>query len=626
MIEILLIKDSGAEAELIKEMLAEASHPECSVQHVKTLAEGLTQLRSRGFDCILTDLGLPDSQGLETALAVRNQSKLTPVVVLTGLDDEDTAFKALQMDIQDYLVKGEITGRLLTRTIRYAIRRKSDVDALRFSEARYRALFHDNPTMIVTLDADLTMLTANPICACQLGYKIAELEGQSVLMLFHEGDRPAVIGQLQMCLQNPDQVYRWQFRKVRKDGKTLWVEETAQAISDLSGAPNILVVCQDITERKLLEDELKKTGIQNELLLASAGEGIIGLDLEGNQTFVNTSAATLLGYEVSELVGRHSHSTWHYARPDGSQYPAQKCPVYAAYKDGTVHSGDEMFLRKDGTAFPVIFTSRPIIIDGEITGAVLTFNDITERKRAEAEIERLNTDLATRAADLEAANRDLESFSYTVSNDLLRSLMAIGDYARAIQDFSCAKTDEQCKNNARRIYDKTRHLAELIGIMHDFFRPMRIELHREDIDLSEMARETAEKLRISKPERCVSFRIADGIKADADRNLLQMTLNNLLGNAWKHTVSHEEAFIEFGMTEINGMPACFVRDNGTGFDMANADRLFKPFQSLPGTEEYASEGIGLATVERIIRRHGGKVWAEGAPDKGATFWFTLPRD
>ena len=238
----------------------------------------------------------------------------------------------------------------------------------------------------------------------------------------------------------------------------------------------------------------------------------------------------------------------------------------------------------------------------------------------------LQNELAARASDLEAANRDLESFSYTVSNDLLKSLMSIGDNAKAIQDLVCGKEDEPCRSYSQQIYQKTRHLAELIGVMNDFFRPMRIELHREAIDLSEMAGKTAEKLRITKPERRVSFRIADGIKGNADRNLLQMALNNLLGNAWKHTGKREEAVIEFGVTEAEGGPAYFVRDNGTGFDMAHADRLFQPFRPLPGTEEFAAEGIGLATVDRVIRRHGGRVWAEGEPDKGATFYFTLGGD
>jgi DNA-binding response OmpR family regulator len=231
--------------------------------------------------------------------------------------------------------------------------------------------------------------------------------------------------------------------------------------------------------------------------------------------------------------------------------------------------------------------------------------------------------LAARAADLEAANRDLEAFSYAVSSDLLKSLLAIGSHAHAIKELAYCKDDEQCSAYTKRIYDKTRHLGEIVGLMHDFFRPARIELHRETIDMSKMAGKTAENLRVKQPERRVVFRIAEGVRASADRKLLQVALDNLLTNAWQHTGKREEAVIEFGVTDFEGEPAFFVRDNGTGFDMADADKIFAPFQHLPGTEEFAGPGVGLATVERIVRRHGGRVWAEGEPGKGATFYFTL---
>ena len=249
--------------------------------------------------------------------------------------------------------------------------------------------------------------------------------------------------------------------------------------------------------------------------------------------------------------------------------------------------------------------------------------ELRVRLNAGRRIVELQNELAVHAADLETANRDLESFTYTVSNDLLKSLLSIGDYAHAIQDFSCVKGDEQCRNYARRIYDKTRHLGKLIGIMHDFFRPMRIELHREAVDLSAMAGRMAAKLQMTKSGRRVVFRIADGIKVEGDRNLLEMALNNLFDNAWKHTSKREETVIEFGEIEVAAKPTYYVRDNGTGFDMAHADKLFAPFHHLPETEEFAGPGIGLATVERIIRRHGGRVWAEGEPGEGATFYFTL---
>lgn len=625
-------------------------------------------------------------------------------------------------------------------------------DILRISEERFRTLFRDNPLMIVTLDDQLTMLSVNPVCSSQLGYGEGELEGRSVLILFHEDDRPVVTEQLRQCLQNPDQVFHWQFCKVRKDGQRLWVEETARVIHDVDGSLNLLVVCQDITRRRELEEELKQAGMQNELILASAGEGIVGLDLNGNQTFVNASAAAMLGYEVKELVGTHSHSTWHYALPDGSSYPAEKCPIYAAYRDGAVRSGEEVFQRKDGSGLPVHYTSRPIHADGTIVGAVLTFNDITERKRieealqeseerfratfdqaavgigligpdgriirinrkyceivgyaeeelkamsiqdithpddlessrrqynlmlagklgsyvlekryirkngstvwvhltvstvvdsggnlkfcvgvvvditarkeAEEEIERLNRKVAARASDLEVANKDLESFSYTVANDLLRSLLTIGEYAKSIQDLYCSK-DDQCITYTRRIYEKTKNLAQLIGIMQDFFRPTRGELSWDHVDLSAMAGQAVEKLRQSKPERRVRFVVAEGIAVSGDASLLRVVLGNLFDNAWQHTVGCEEAVIEFGVTESDGRPAYFVRDNGEGFDMAHAERLFKPFGELHDTEQLARRGVGLAMVEKIVRRHGGRVWAEGKPGMGAVFFFTLSRE
>lgn len=260
--------------------------------------------------------------------------------------------------------------------------------------------------------------------------------------------------------------------------------------------------------------------------------------------------------------------------------------------------------------------------DDYITKPLKT-EELKVRLNAGKRLIELQNELALRASELEAANKDLESFSYTVSNDLLNSLMAIGSNARKIEDIVCKRSDEECSNYAKRIYEKTKHLGELIGIMHDFFRPTRLDLQLENIDLSELAGNAAETLRRMNPERRATFRIAEGLKVDADRNLLRIALANLLGNAWKHTGKREMAIIEFGMTEVGGKPAYFVRDNGVGFDMAHADRLFIPFRPLPGTGGFTADGIGLATVERIIRRHGGKVWAEGEPDKGATFYFTL---
>ncbi len=250
-------------------------------------------------------------------------------------------------------------------------------------------------------------------------------------------------------------------------------------------------------------------------------------------------------------------------------------------------------------------------------------NELKVRLNAGRRIVKLQQELAAHAAELDVANGDLEAFSYTVANNLLKSLMSIGSNARKIEEIICKSGDEQCHSYAKRIYDKTRQIGELIGTMHDFFMPMRTELRRETIDLSEMANQVAVHLQLSTPDRQVTCKITAGITVNADKNLLQIVLTNLMGNAWKHTDQQKEAVIEIGLQDDAGGAVYSVQDNGTGFDMAHLDRLFKPFQPLPGTEGYTADGIGLATVARIIRRHGGKVWAVGEPGKGACFSFTL---
>ncbi len=250
--------------------------------------------------------------------------------------------------------------------------------------------------------------------------------------------------------------------------------------------------------------------------------------------------------------------------------------------------------------------------------------DISARKQAEEQIERLNTDLAARAAELESANMELEAFNYSVSHDLRKPLTVINSYCQVIMEMCGVSLDEQCQGYLKEIYDGTLRMNQLIDALLNFSRLTHCELKPETVDLSAMALDITAELRVAELERRVTFAIAEGVTVDGDPALLRVVLENFLGNAWKYTGAREEAVIEFGVAEIDGKPACFVRDNGTGFDMEYAEKLFIPFQRLPGAHEFKGHGIGLATVERIVRRHGGTVWAEGEPDKGATFWFTLP--
>jgi len=268
-------------------------------------------------------------------------------------------------------------------------------------------------------------------------------------------------------------------------------------------------------------------------------------------------------------------------------------------------------------------TGRIEVDEGFLDGAGASITDITGQKRADEKIRTLNADLACRVAELEAANRELESFSYTVSHDLRAPLTNIGLSCQMMMELLVDRDDERCRNFVDGIFLATKQMDQLITLLLDFSRISRSSLNRETVSLSGMARVIAAEIQHTQPERRVTFHIEEGRTAHGDARLLRLVMLNLLGNAWKYTGKTETGVIEFGMTGLGEERRYFVRDNGAGFDMGQADKLFGAFQRLHKRNEFEGHGIGLATVQRIIQRHGGRVWAEGEVGKGATFYFTI---
>jgi light-regulated signal transduction histidine kinase (bacteriophytochrome) len=249
--------------------------------------------------------------------------------------------------------------------------------------------------------------------------------------------------------------------------------------------------------------------------------------------------------------------------------------------------------------------------------------EIAAHERAEAVLRTAQVELAQRAAELEVANQELEAFSYSVSHDLRAPLRTIDGFSLALLEDYGDVIDPAGQDYLRRVRAAAQRMAELIDDLLLLARVTRSEMHRTTVDLSVLARNIAGGLQVSEPERQVTLRIAEGVSAEGDMRLLRVVLENLLGNAWKFTSKHATACIEFGVTTAHGVPAYFVRDDGAGFDQAYSSKLFGAFQRLHGMTEFSGTGIGLATVARIVQRHGGHVWAEGALEKGATFYFTL---
>ncbi len=259
--------------------------------------------------------------------------------------------------------------------------------------------------------------------------------------------------------------------------------------------------------------------------------------------------------------------------------------------------------------------------------------EITARQQAEAETRQLNASLEQRVldrtAELEAANREMEAFSYSVSHDLRTPLRAMDGFSLALAEDYAGQLDERAQTYLQFIRTGSQRMAELIDDLLNLSRLSREPMHRERVDLTAMAQEVGAELQHANPGRTVELVVAPALTAAADARMLKVVLSNLLGNAWKFTGQCATARIEVGAalnaqpSTLNSPPTFFVRDNGAGFDMAYADKLFGAFQRLHSTQEFEGSGIGLALVQRILRRHGGRGWAEGAVGRGATFYFTL---
>jgi PAS domain S-box-containing protein len=348
--------------------------------------------------------------------------------------------------------------------------------------------------------------------------------------------------------------------------------------------------------------------------------GLLQVGADGIIQWTNRAQLELLGYSRQDYVGKNA-AEFYADPPDGRNV------LVRLVQGETLHEHQTNLRARDGSLRNVLISSSADVQEGRFLRALLFAQDITGRRRAEEEILRLNLELEQRVqqrtAQLEAANKEMESFSYSVSHDLRAPLRALRGFSEVLLEVHASQLDSRGQDFLRRACAASFHMERLIEDLLKLAQVSRAEIQMEEVNLSSLASDIAAELVNSDLARTVQFNIAQHCSARGDPSLVRLALDNLLRNSWKFSGKRAEARIEFG--RIDGQePAFFVRDNGAGFDMAQSKRLFGVFQRLHSASEFPGTGVGLATVRRIINRHGGRTWATSAVNQGATFCFTLP--
>ncbi|WP_243371487.1 ATP-binding protein [Geotalea sp. SG265] len=355
------------------------------------------------------------------------------------------------------------------------------------------------------------------------------------------------------------------------------------------------------------------------LVLEKMGEGVSVCDENGFIVLSNPAFDKMFGYNPGELKGEHITVLNDCSDEEKGRIFSE---IMGKLRSVGECSGEFSNRRKDGSQF-VTFARISAARAAGKQYWVTVQEDISRRMNSSAEIDLLHENLAAHAAELEALNRELEAFSYTVSHDLRKPLTRIMGYTEVVLEQCSEMNYRPCKDYLQEISAGAERMNKLIDTMLELSMLAKKEVKRERVSLSDLATAVALELKLTEPGRKVNFHIAEGVVVNGDPDLLRVALENLLGNAWKYSVQKDDALIIFGVTESNDTPAYFVCDNGVGFDMAQSEKIFTPFQRLPNAKSYQGFGIGLATVKRIINGHGGRIWAEGNIGTGATFYFTL---
>ncbi|MDG5767493.1 PAS domain S-box protein [Balneolales bacterium ANBcel1] len=543
-------------------------------------------------------------------------------------------------------------------------RYKFGITHLRSAYARtfrqYRELLENGNQIVVRVDKDTQLHYVNPKLVMEMGYRPGDVQTlDDIEALIHENDRQR-FGEIRKFIASPDENRRkWQLRIRHREEKWRWFLIIAADGRALANVESCLLFIRDIHDENILYEQLREANERFEHLFQEAPVGYHSLDNKMMFIDVNSAELEILGCRREEVIGVKSLADF----LEGDDLEAFENHKKEIVEKGAVRNRYYDIRRKDGTVRSVILNAKGFFDESDrLVYTIGNILDLTEKLKAEKELHEAYDELRSlnatledkvreRTRELEAANKELEAFAYSVSHDLRAPLRGIDGFSKALLDQYSDTLDQKGRGYLKRVRSASRKMGELIDDLLALSRISRTPLNTEVVDLAELITEIFEALRKNNPEADAELILRSqeqqndsasahsmvGDSSDSsgngrlhamevagDRRLLEIVFQNLIDNAWKFSSRREKIVIEAGVDRIDGDKVFYVRDHGAGFNMKYYEKLFDVFQRLHTQQEFPGTGIGLATVQRIINRHSGRVWAESQPDNGAVFYVSFP--
>jgi PAS domain S-box-containing protein len=581
-LSILIVDDNRNNIFTLHTLINE--HIEAQILEAESGKIALQTILQEKVDLIILDIQMPEMDGFETAKLIRSRKKTQhiPIVFLTAAyKSEEFQQKGFTLGAADYLTKPIDSAQLLNRIKSY----------IRFIE---QERLH------------------NQELECKVQERTTELLGTNKKLEQEIIERKQIEQKLQEAHDQLEQR----------------VQERTAELSTINQQ-----LTTEITERKQVEKALERLHRQTQLILESAGEGIFGLNMQEKFIFVNPAAAKMLGYEAEEMIGNHQHDFIHHRKTDGTPYSLNECPIHTAIRDGKVcHRDDEVFLRKNGKPFAVEYMTTPIVENGQITGAVVTFRNITERKQAEATLQDAKTVAENARAVAEAANLSKSQFLANMSHELRTPLNAIIGYSEMLMEEAEDIGEEDFTPDLKKIHSAGKQLLNLINDVLDLSKieAGKMEIHLETFNIATVFNEVVNTIQplIEKKDNTLTVKIDELLgEMHADQMKVRQILLNLLSNTAKFT-EQGLIFVEVSLENKEGEEWVYfcVMDDGIGMTTEQQDKLFKPFTQADAstTRKYGGTGLGLTITKEFVEMMGGTIGVASEFGHGSMFIVQLP--